>query len=142
MKAAVLRGIHDLRLEEIPDSHPAGNQVLVRVRAAGLCGTDVHMWEGTNTEGTFPFVPGHEWSGEVVEVGKGIRSFSPGDRVVAEFPEVKIGSYPRFGETEFRVWISLECVDGARVAAAVGRLLELLPPEDVVRIDRGNEERR
>jgi len=64
------------------------------------------------------------------------------DRVVAEFPEVKIGSYPRFGETEFRVWISLESVDGARVAAAVGRLLELLPPEDVVRIDRGNEERR
>lgn len=86
MKAAVLRGVHDLRLEEIPDPHPAANQVLVRVRAAGLCGTDVHMWEGTNTEGTFPFVPGHEWSGEVVEVGKGIRSFSPGDRVVAEVP--------------------------------------------------------
>jgi L-iditol 2-dehydrogenase len=86
MKAAVLRGVHDLRMEEIPDPHPAGNQVLVRVRAAGLCGTDVHMWEGTNTEGTFPFVPGHEWSGEVVEVGKGIRSFSPGDRVVAEVP--------------------------------------------------------
>lgn len=58
------------------------------------------------------------------------------NQVVAEFPEVKIGSYPRFGETEFRVWISLECEDGARVAAAVDRLLELLPSGDVVRVDR------
>jgi L-iditol 2-dehydrogenase len=60
--------------------------VLIRVKAAGLCGTDVHMWEGTNLEGTFPFIPGHEWAGEVVEVGKQIKSVSAGDRVVAEVP--------------------------------------------------------
>jgi threonine dehydrogenase-like Zn-dependent dehydrogenase len=44
------------------------------------------MWEGTNTEGTFPFIPGHEWAGEVVEVGKDIKTLSVGDRVVAEVP--------------------------------------------------------
>ena len=86
MKAAVLRGVHDLRLEELPDPRPADNEVLIRVKAAGVCGTDVHMWEGTNTEGTFPFIPGHEWAGEVVEVGKDIKTFSAGDRVVAEVP--------------------------------------------------------
>jgi L-iditol 2-dehydrogenase len=86
VKAAVLRGVHDLRLEVLPDPRPAPDEVLVRVRAAGLCGTDVHMWEGTNQEGTFPFVPGHEWSGEVVEVGADIRSVTVGDRVVAEVP--------------------------------------------------------
>jgi len=86
MKAAILHGVHDLRWEELPDPSPSGNEVLIRVKAAGVCGTDVHMWEGTNHEGTFPFVPGHEWSGEVVEVGEGVKSFSRGDRVVAEVP--------------------------------------------------------
>lgn len=86
MKAAVLHGIQDLRLEELPDPRPAPDEVLIRVEAAGLCGTDVHMWEGTNHEGTFPFVPGHEWSGEIVEVGDRVRSFSRGQRVVAEVP--------------------------------------------------------
>jgi L-iditol 2-dehydrogenase len=86
VKAAVLQGVHDLRLQDVPDPEPASNEVLIRVKAAGLCGTDVHMWEGTNQEGTFPFIPGHEWSGEVVEVGKDVRMVSVGDRVVAEVP--------------------------------------------------------
>ena len=86
MKAAVLRGVHDLRLEEVPDPKPASNEVLIRVKAAGVCGTDVHMWEGTNQEGAFPFIPGHEWSGEVVEVGKDVKSVRRGERVVAEVP--------------------------------------------------------
>jgi L-iditol 2-dehydrogenase len=86
MKAAVLRGVNDLRLEELPDPQRAENEALIRVQAAGLCGTDVHMWEGTNTEGTFPFIPGHEWAGEVVEVGRHIKALGVGDRVVAEVP--------------------------------------------------------
>jgi L-iditol 2-dehydrogenase len=86
MKAAVLRGVHDLRLEQLPDPRPAVNEVLIRVKAVGVCGTDVHMWEGSNTEGTFPFIPGHEWAGEVVEVGEGVKTLSVGDRVVAEVP--------------------------------------------------------
>jgi 2-desacetyl-2-hydroxyethyl bacteriochlorophyllide A dehydrogenase len=86
VKAAVLHGVGDLRLEELTDPRPADHEVLVRVKAAGVCGTDVHMWAGTNQEGTFPFIPGHEWSGEVVEAGKSVRAFSRGDRVVAEVP--------------------------------------------------------
>jgi L-iditol 2-dehydrogenase len=86
VKAAVLHGIHDLRLQDVPDPRPSSNEVLIHVKAAGLCGTDVHMWEGTNREGTFPFIPGHEWSGEVMEVGKDVKMVSRGDRVVAEVP--------------------------------------------------------
>lgn len=86
MKAAVLHGVQDLRLEDLQDPRPSAHEVLVRVNAAGLCGTDVHMWAGTNQEGTFPFIPGHEWSGEVVEVGKEVKTISTGDRVVAEVP--------------------------------------------------------
>jgi threonine dehydrogenase-like Zn-dependent dehydrogenase len=44
------------------------------------------MWQGANQEGTFPFIPGHEWSGEVVAVGEQIQSVAVGDRVVAELP--------------------------------------------------------
>jgi L-iditol 2-dehydrogenase len=86
VKAAVLRGVHDLRLETVPDPEPAPNEALIRIKAAGVCGTDVHMWQGTNQEGTFPFIPGHEWSGEVVAAGKAVKSVSTGDRVVAEVP--------------------------------------------------------
>jgi L-iditol 2-dehydrogenase len=75
-----------LRLEEVQYPRPAAKEVLIRVKAAGVCGTDVHMWEGSNREGTFPFIPGHEWSGEVVEVGKAVTSVSRGERVVAEVP--------------------------------------------------------
>jgi L-iditol 2-dehydrogenase len=86
VRAAVLHGVHDLRLEEVQYPRPAGKEVLIRVKAAGVCGTDVHMWEGSNREGTFPFIPGHEWSGEVVEVGKDVTSVYRGERVVAEVP--------------------------------------------------------
>jgi L-iditol 2-dehydrogenase len=86
VKAAVMHGVHDLRWEELQDPSPSTDEVLIGVKAAGVCGTDVHMWEGTNQEGTFPFIPGHEWSGQVVEVGKDVKSLSAGDRVVAEVP--------------------------------------------------------
>ncbi len=58
-------------------------------------------------------------------------------QVAEERPDVKIGSYPRFGEqTDHRLWISIEAVDGDRVAAATDRLLDLLKDEDIVRVDR------
>jgi L-iditol 2-dehydrogenase len=84
MKAAVLRGVNDLRLEELPIPDPEAGEALIKIKVAGVCGTDVHMWAGTNFEGTFPFVPGHEWVGEVVELGPGVESLTVGDRVVGE----------------------------------------------------------
>ena len=71
-------------LEDIPDPKPQSGEVLVKVTAAGVCGTDVHMWSGTNFEGTFPFVPGHEWVGEVIALGPDVRSLNVGDRVTGE----------------------------------------------------------
>jgi len=57
--------------------------------------------------------------------------------VVDENPAVKIGSYPRFGEkTDHRLWITLEAIDGEKVAAATDRLLEVLAPGEVVRVER------
>jgi len=58
-------------------------------------------------------------------------------RVAEEHPQVKIGSYPRFGEdVDHRLWISLESVDDNEVSAATNHLLELVPDDEVVRVER------
>lgn len=63
-------------------------------------------------------------------------------QVADEYPEVKIGSYPRFGEnTDHRLWISLEATDADCVAVATDRLLGLLEGEDIVRVERPDVER-
>lgn len=88
MRAAQLTGIRKLAINAIPD--PAivhAGEVLVRVKAIGICGSDVHNY----VEGgigarklVYPFIPGHEASGEVVAVADDVSSVAPGDRVMIE----------------------------------------------------------
>jgi len=87
MKAAVLHGPLDLRLESRPVPTPAPDEVLVAVRAVGVCGSDVHYWRSGRI-GDFvvrsPLVLGHECAGVVAEAGSAVRSLKPGDRVALE----------------------------------------------------------
>jgi L-iditol 2-dehydrogenase len=62
-------------------------EVLIRVKSAGICGSDIASYEGYSTEGIYPFTPGHEWSGEIVDVGSSVESLEKGDRVVADTVE-------------------------------------------------------
>jgi len=57
--------------------------VLIKIHAAGVCGTDIHIWED-KFQYWPPVILGHEFSGEIVEIGKDVKNFSVGDRVVAE----------------------------------------------------------
>ncbi|HJS72537.1 MAG TPA: alcohol dehydrogenase catalytic domain-containing protein [Acidimicrobiia bacterium] len=90
MKAAVLRGWNDLAVEEVEVPVAGPGEVLLRVRACGLCGTDLKMVSGAFEKRgwppSLPFIMGHEWSGEVVALGEGLDDLelSPGDQVVAE----------------------------------------------------------
>jgi threonine dehydrogenase-like Zn-dependent dehydrogenase len=59
------------------------DDVLIQVRAAGICGTDLHIFKG-EYEAEYPLIPGHEFSGEVVAVGENVRNFKVGDRVTAD----------------------------------------------------------
>ncbi len=72
----------------VPTPSPKEDEVLVRVRASSVCGTDVHLWEwnawAESRVRQVPFILGHELSGEVVEVGRSVRSLAPGDHVSAE----------------------------------------------------------
>lgn len=80
MKAWVLHGVNDLRLEEIPVPELKAGEVLVGVQAAGICGSDIPRIYKTGTY-SFPTIPGHEFSGEVVKVGPGVDGSWQGKRV-------------------------------------------------------------
>lgn len=82
MMAAVLHAPGDLRCEEVEVPKIGPNDVLLKVKAAGNCGSDLQriMVEGTHI---FPCIPGHEFSGEIAKIGEKATSFKIGDRVTA-----------------------------------------------------------
>lgn len=85
MKAIVVRGAMDMVMEDRPMPQiTAPGQVLVRVHAAGICGSDVHVYHGTNPFAKYPVVLGHEASGEIVETGPAVSDLKAGDSVVFE----------------------------------------------------------
>ncbi len=89
MKKAVYRGIRDIRVEELPEPKPGPQEVKVKIKYCGICGSDLHEY----LHGPFPeSVFGHEACGEIVEVGAEVKEFQPGDRVIA-FVQ---GSYAEF----------------------------------------------
>lgn len=84
MKAAMLYGGKDLRVETVPDPTAGPGEVLIRVRAAGICGSDLPFYLGQREFATIPRTLGHELAGDVVEVGEGVTSVEPGQRVTVE----------------------------------------------------------
>jgi L-iditol 2-dehydrogenase len=87
MKAAVLYKANDLRLEDINNPKIRSDQVLVRVRSVGICGSDIHYYEKGRI-GSFvvkePLILGHECAGEISKVGDDVKNFKIGDRVAIE----------------------------------------------------------
>lgn len=81
MRAIVFAEPGSFSLHEVPDPVPGPREVLVRVQAVGICGTDIHVLEGEFEPTVFPIVPGHETSGVVESVGDEVSEFTPGDRV-------------------------------------------------------------
>ena len=69
MKAWVLHGANDIRYEEVDSPRPAADEVVVSVRAAGICGSDIPRIYQTGAH-VHPLVPGHEFAGQVAETGR------------------------------------------------------------------------
>lgn len=86
MKAAVFYGKEDIRIEDksIPEVKP--DEVLIRVRACGICGTDIHIFDGSEGAAPTPSgtVLGHEFAGEAVRCGDKVEGISAGDRVCVD----------------------------------------------------------
>src|SRR5216110_3286724 len=81
MKALLLCQYRQLEITDLPRPEPAIDEVLVRVAACGICGSDVHGYDGSSGRRIPPLVMGHEASGVVAAVGSSAKNFAQGDRV-------------------------------------------------------------
>jgi len=95
MQAAVYYGPRDIRVEDVPLPDLAEDELLVRIKACGICGSDLHMYRLEMFEALGRWVEsgrimGHELSGEVVAVGPKVRGFRVGDRIAG----VGVGGLP------------------------------------------------
>jgi 2-desacetyl-2-hydroxyethyl bacteriochlorophyllide A dehydrogenase len=89
MKAAVFYGPGDLRIEQRAEPQPGPGQVLIRVAACGICGTDRHIYHG-EFDTTPPVITGHEYAGEIVALGAGVHDLAVGDQVTVD-PNMSCG---------------------------------------------------
>jgi 2-desacetyl-2-hydroxyethyl bacteriochlorophyllide A dehydrogenase len=83
VKAAVVVTPGTLALETLPDPTPGPFDVVLRPAAVGICGTDLHIMDGEFAP-SFPIVPGHEFAGEIVEIGSQVTGYAVGDQVAVD----------------------------------------------------------
>ncbi|MBN1221190.1 MAG: zinc-dependent alcohol dehydrogenase family protein [Anaerolineae bacterium] len=83
MQAVVFPAPETITIETVPDPTCAPDEVIVQVARTGICGTDVHIYRNEYMS-NFPIIPGHEFGGMIVEVGKNVTDFQKGDRVAAD----------------------------------------------------------
>ena len=134
MKAQVLHSICDLRYEEVPEPVLRSGEVMIGVRAAGICGSDVPRVYETGAH-KMPLIPGHEFSGVVESVGEGADHAWTGKRV-GVFPLIPCGKCEQCRQGHYELCRSYDYTgsrrDGAfaeRVAVPASNLIEL--PENV-----------
>jgi 2-desacetyl-2-hydroxyethyl bacteriochlorophyllide A dehydrogenase len=89
MKAVVFEDVRTPVVKDVPVPNIGPQDVLIRVKAAGICGTDVHIYEGEYFS-EFPLIPGHEFSGVVENIGKHVTTITVEDRVTAD-PNIGCG---------------------------------------------------
>lgn len=83
MKAVVFPQPNTISVESVPDPTCKPDEVIVKVASSGICGTDIHIYRNEYLS-DFPLIPGHEFSGEVVEIGSDVQDFQLGDRVAID----------------------------------------------------------
>jgi threonine dehydrogenase-like Zn-dependent dehydrogenase len=87
MKAVCWNGVTDVSVEEVPDPKLLNpRDAIVRITATAICGSDLHLYNGYIPSMKKGDILGHEFMGEVVEVGRQVKNLLPGDRVVVPFP--------------------------------------------------------
>lgn len=115
MKAAKIEQPGHATVFDAPVPVPGADDVLIKVHAAGICGTDLHIFKG-EYEATYPLIPGHEFSGEVVGVGANVRNFKVGDRVTAD-PNIPCNRCPSCQRNEPNQCRNLQAVGVTRSGA-------------------------
>ncbi|KEH85970.1 butanediol dehydrogenase [Clostridium novyi A str. 4540] len=117
MKAALWYGKNDVRVEEVQEPKVENGTVKIKVKWCGICGSDLHEYLNGPifipveqphplSGNVAPIILGHEFSGEIVEVGEGVKKFNIGDRVIVE-PIVACGKCPACKEGKYNLCTSL-----------------------------------
>ncbi|WP_434291285.1 2,3-butanediol dehydrogenase [Celeribacter sp. SCSIO 80788] len=117
MKAARWHGVKDIRVEDIPEPSPAAGEIKIKVAWTGICGSDLHEYlagpifvpvdeEHPLSHDKAPITMGHEYCGEITELGAGVTGFAVGDRVAIE-PIFACGTCPACHEGKYNLCDSL-----------------------------------
>ena len=124
MKALVINEPGELQVKDLSAPAIGADEVLVRMRAVGICHSDYELYSGKYIIPiAYPVTPGHEWAGEIVETGKAVGGLKPGDRVVGECVIESGEKIDHFGFS----------IDGRLFAAVQG------PPRMAAQATRGDE---
>ena len=108
MKAAVLETYNQFKWKEVPNPGANDDEVLVRIKFASICGTDMHIFPGDFHPRTpVPFIPGHEMGGVVEAVGKNVTGFETGDKVAID-PIIWCGKCPACQRKHYPACTSLK----------------------------------
>jgi len=102
MKRVIIHEPHKLEVFEDEVPQPASDEVLLDVKAVGICGSDLHTFEGQHPFVSYPVLPGHEVSGEIVAVGANVDAGLVGKKAVIE-PSIPDGSRPKFEPGRYNI---------------------------------------
>ncbi|MCI0348443.1 MAG: alcohol dehydrogenase catalytic domain-containing protein [Acidobacteriales bacterium] len=102
MKRVIIHAPHQLALIDDDTPQPQSGEVLLAVKAVGICGSDLHVFEGQHPFVSYPVLPGHEVSGEIIAVGAGVDAALIGQKGVIE-PSLPQGALPRFEPGRYNI---------------------------------------
>ena len=132
MKYARIYGPRDLRVEDVPIPSIGPDDVLIRVRVSGICGSDIHRYLGDRfglRMAPYPLNSGHEYCGDVTDVGKSVKRFRVGDRVTLGV------SWARDGNGAFAEYIRMPRADESARPLAVMKVPETVSYEEAAQIE-------
>jgi 2-desacetyl-2-hydroxyethyl bacteriochlorophyllide A dehydrogenase len=126
-----------LSVQEMPDPVPGATDVVVEVAGVGICGTDIHVFEGHYAGSTYPLIPGHEVSGTVVAAGRDVTAVAVGDRVVVD-PTLSCGQCEQCVNGGYNLCLNWNSFGVTRSHGASAEFL-LAPARNAYRLPDGGD---
>lgn len=132
-KAVVIREKRCVKVETIPFSPLPSDFIRAKVYRAGICGTDIELFNGTipylkTGKIFYPIIPGHEWAGKVVEVGSKVKNFKKGDKVTGEL-HLGCGFCDNCKQGKYNVCLNIKRIGIGDLPGALASYLQL--PENM-----------
>jgi len=134
MKALIIQKPGHAEVKEVPDPVPENNEVLLRPMAGGICGTDVHIFEG-NFIGEYPVIPCHEFAAEIVQVGRAVRGLKIGDSVAVD-PNIRCGTCMYCRSNRINLCENYDAIGVTRPGGFADRVC--VPAKNVYRLESHN----